>query len=164
MNPTLIGTQYRTRKYAAEFVTSIAVSEKVKIRKKLGDVKFVSAIADGSTDSSYQETEIVYVRHCHSGKVCVNFSMVKNSSKADSIHISNIICEGVSNLTGNLEKHVATGTDGASVMLGSKTGAVQRIREKLNRPWLIGMHCAGHKLELWCTRTWCGPTYHYIGR
>lgn len=33
-------------------------------------------------------------------------------------------------------------------MLGSKTGAVRRIREACARPWLVALHCSGHKLEL----------------
>ncbi|KAJ8038366.1 hypothetical protein HOLleu_15764 [Holothuria leucospilota] len=33
-------------------------------------------------------------------------------------------------------------------MTGHKTGAVQRIRERVARPWLVGVHCSGHKLEL----------------
>ena len=49
---------------------------------------------------------------------------------------------------GYAKKVVAIGTDGASVMLGSKTGVVQRIREACVRPWLVALHCSGHKLEL----------------
>jgi hypothetical protein len=142
-----IGTQYRSDKSAADFVANIAETERVRIRQQLSKAKFVSAISDGSTDSSHQEAEIVYVRHCTSGKIHVNFSLVKNSPKADSQHIADIISQGITNLT-DMSKLVAIGTDGANVMLGNKSGAVQRIRVQLDRPWLFGMHCAGHKLEL----------------
>lgn len=58
--------------------------------------------------------------------------------------------EGAKNLAGDdfAKKLVATGTDGASTMLGKNSGAVQRIRDLLDKPWLIGVHCSGHKLEL----------------
>jgi hypothetical protein len=40
------------------------------------------------TDSSYQEAEIVFIRHCHNGEINVNFSLVKNIPKADADSIS----------------------------------------------------------------------------
>ena len=33
-------------------------------------------------------------------------------------------------------------------MLGAKSGVVQRLREETDRPWLVGVHCSAHKLEL----------------
>ncbi|XP_053399135.1 zinc finger protein 862-like [Mercenaria mercenaria] len=57
--------------------------------------------------------------------------------------------DGLSNLCDDYcKKLVAVGCDGASVMLGKNTGAVQRIRKHTDRPWLLGVHCSGHKLEL----------------
>ncbi|KAJ8038365.1 hypothetical protein HOLleu_15763 [Holothuria leucospilota] len=63
-----IGKQYRTDKKAAEFATSIAEAERERMRKDFSTAKFIAAISDGTTDSSFQETEIVYVRHCQAGK------------------------------------------------------------------------------------------------
>ncbi|XP_069109046.1 zinc finger protein 862-like [Argopecten irradians] len=40
------------------------------------------------------------------------------------------------------------GTDGASVMLGNKSGVVKRMAELTNRPFLKGIHCSAHRLEL----------------
>jgi hypothetical protein len=59
------------------------------------DVRFISAISDGSTDSSYQEAEIVFIRHCHNGEINVNFSLVKNIPKADADSISKVIMSGL---------------------------------------------------------------------
>ncbi|CAC5404060.1 unnamed protein product [Mytilus coruscus] len=144
-----IGTQYRTDKKAAEFASFIAKAEVAKIAQDMKDVRFISAISDGSTDSSYQEAEIVFVRHCHKGDIKINFSLVKNIPKADADSISKVIMSGMKKFDDDYAKKiVACGTDGASVMLGSKTGAVQRIREAVGRPWLIAVHCSGHKLKL----------------
>ena len=33
-------------------------------------------------------------------------------------------------------------------MLGAKGGVVALIREELGRPFIISIHCSGHKLEL----------------
>jgi len=128
-----VGTQYRTDKKAAEFAASIAEAERVRIRKYMSDAKFVSVISDGSTDSSYQEAEIVYVRTCKAGVITVNFSFVKNVPKGDAANISNVMMEGVQNFVEDYSsKLIAAGCDGASVMLGKKTGAVQRIPESLD--------------------------------
>ena len=47
-----------------------------------------------------------------------------------------------------MDKLVGTGTDGASVMLGSQNGVVQRLRHRTGRMYLIAVHCSAHRLEL----------------
>lgn len=42
-------------------------------------------------------------------------------------------------------KLVAMGTDGASVMIGSKGGVVTRIAQATNHPFLRGVHCTAHR-------------------
>lgn len=44
------------------------------------------------------------------------------------------------------EKLVAVATDGASVMMGSETGLVCRLRG--NKFYMLGIHCMAHCLEL----------------
>ncbi|XP_052088851.1 zinc finger protein 862-like [Mytilus californianus] len=39
------------------------------------------------------------------------------------------------------------GTDGASVMIGKKSGVVKRMKDLTNRP-IHGIHCLAHRLEL----------------
>ena len=110
-----VGTQYRNDKSAANFAANIAEAERVRIRRTLKTAKFVAGISDGSTDASYQEAEIVYLRSYQSSEIRVYFSLVKNSPKTDADHITKIITEGVSNLASDLNKLVAIGTDGASL-------------------------------------------------
>jgi hypothetical protein len=70
-------------------------------------------------------------------------------SRGDAETICGVMQDGLKNLSVNYkDKLVGTGTDGASTMLGAKTGAVQRLREAVNRPFIVGVHCNGHKLEL----------------
>ena len=45
-----------------------------------------------------------------------------------------------------LSKLVAMGSDGASVMLGKKSGVLVLLKEQ--QPSLIGVHCSAHRLEL----------------
>lgn len=91
-----IGTQYRTdKKKAAEFANCIAKAENDKVVQGMKDVRFISAISDVSTDSSYQKAEIVFIRHCHKGEINVNCSLVKNVPKDDADSISKVIMSGL---------------------------------------------------------------------
>ena len=45
-----------------------------------------------------------------------------------------------------LSKLVAMGSDGASVMLGKKSGVLALLKEQ--QPSLIGIHCSAHRPEL----------------
>lgn len=144
-----IGSTYLTSRYAAVFAEHIAEAERNRIRKDLEKCLFVSVISDGTTDASFTEAEIVYLRKCHQGKISVYFSFVKNVPRGDAETICDVLLEGLSNLCPDYkEKIVGTGTDGASSMLGNKNGAVQRLRDKVNRQYIVGVHCNGHKLEL----------------
>ena len=144
-----IGTTYRNDKAAKLFTYFIAETERNRIRDSLSKSKFLYVISDGTTDASFQETEIVYVRSSNEGQINVYFSEVTNVQKADASALCDMMLKGAKNLCPEFEsKLVATDTDGASSMMGCKTGAVQRMREKLQKPHLIGIHCNGHKLEL----------------
>ena len=46
-----------------------------------------------------------------------------------------------------LSKLVTMGSDGASVMLGKKSGVLALLKEQ--QPSLIGIHCSAHRLELY---------------
>lgn len=144
-----IGTTYLTNHSASEFSGFIAEAARNKLRKDIKDCRFLAVISDGSTDASYQEAEIVYVRTCDKGNIKVNFSLIKNVPRGDAATICEVMKDGMKNLAEDYsEKLVATGTDGASSMLGAKSGAVQRLRESVDRPYIVGVHCNGHKLEL----------------
>lgn len=45
---------------------------------------------------------------------------------------------------------VAFGSDGASVYVGRLNGVVAKLRAEI--PWLLGVHCVAHRLELMCKR------------
>ena len=45
-----------------------------------------------------------------------------------------------------LSKLATMGSDGASVMLGKKSGVLALLKEQ--QPSLIGIHCSAHRLEL----------------
>ena len=145
-----IKSQYRNDKRAKEFVESIAAVEKLNLCTKLEEAKFLSVISDGATDSSHIEAEIVFVRLCVRGTVGVHFVAIKNVGKADAEGVTKAIEQSM-NDTFDLswkDKLVAIGTDGAAVMLGHKGGVIAKLRQHLEKPGLVGIHCSAHRLEL----------------
>ncbi|WAR15609.1 ZN862-like protein [Mya arenaria] len=142
-----VGSQYGNDKAALEFTKFIAEAERERIRSHIKTCKFVSVISDGTTDCSFQEAEIVLIRTCSKGDISVFFSLVKNVPRGDAQTVCEVLTSGLKLLCPEF-KDKLIGTDGASTMLGAKTGAVQRLRELTDRPYIVGVHCNGHKLEL----------------
>jgi hypothetical protein len=72
---------------------------------------------------------------------------IRNVAKADSTNISNAIINVLNDRYGEdwKEKVIGVGTDGASVMLGKKSGVVVKHREHTNRPFIYGIHCSAHR-------------------
>jgi hypothetical protein len=142
--------QYRNDKQAAIFCGVIAQVEVDAIKDEIKNAKFVSAITDGSTDSSYSEAEIFYVRYAIQGKIKVKFIAIKNVKRGDAETISRALLDTMRQYLGEetVLKIVGLGTDGASVMQGKKSGVVKRVRDELSAPYIVGVHCAGHRLEL----------------
>lgn len=73
-----IGTTYLTKLSA-----TVLEATRNRIRKSIENIKFIAVISDGSTDASYQEAVIVYVRTCKKRNNQVNFSLVKNVLRGD---------------------------------------------------------------------------------
>ncbi|XP_036001453.1 zinc finger protein 862-like [Fundulus heteroclitus] len=125
----------------------IAEVEREKIKENVKTTKFLSITTDGSTDSSVKEEELVYVRFSHLGKIESKFVGIKSVEKADASHISQAICDIMDQVSDDCgSKLVAIGTDGASVMTGSKNGVVSKL--KGDKSYIIGIHCMAHRLEL----------------
>ena len=146
-----IGRTHQNDKQCAEFIHHIAQAPQCVIREIVDKVKFISLICDGSTDSSRTEAELAFIRCCHKGAISVHFVGVKNVGKGDA--------QGIERATSTLFKEyfggptwerklVGTDTDGASNMLGKNNGFVARLRARLTRPELVGVHCSAHRNEL----------------
>ena len=126
---------YRSDKQAATFIKFIAEVEQRRIKDTVREVNYISIITDGSTDSSYAEAEIIYIRWCHKGTINVKFLSVKNVEKADAKTISEVVMNSIRNNLGEdaVAKIVGMGTDGAKVMTGRDSGVVARIRKQLGK-------------------------------
>lgn len=123
----------------------IAEAERHKLKEALATTKFLSVMSDSSTDSSVMEEELVYVRWATAGKMEVCFVGVQSVDKPDATQITKAITSLMETVSGNedgtgqwLEKLVACGTDGASVMTGVKRGVVTQLCQ--DRSYILGIH------------------------
>ena len=109
----------------------------------------MSVIVDGSSDSSITENEMVYIHTCHKGEVVkatfIKCCQVQHGTALGVINAIKRSAETVMEFNTFLSKLVTMGSDGASVMLGKKSGVLALLKEQ---PSLIGVHCSAHRLEL----------------
>jgi hypothetical protein len=94
------------------------------------------------------EEELVCLRLCQEGKVEVQFVGIQAIDKADAETITEAIHSMTHLSTGGdvQEKLVAVATDGASMMMGSKTELVSKLHG--NKFYMLGIHCMARCLEL----------------
>ena len=112
---------------------------------------FISILADGSTDRAVVESEIVYVNVIEDGSVRSHFVGLAELGSADAVGVLSaidIVIEKSLNLPPDQwrKKLVGFGSDGASVMCGSRGGVTALLKKDV--PHLIAVHCVAHRLEL----------------
>ena len=141
--------RYRTAYVCREFTSAIANVSWLDISKYLASCNFVSVTVDGSTDSAIIENEMVYLHTFHKGEVKTNFIKCCHIQHGTATGVVNAIqrsAETVMDYNTFLSKLVAMGSDGASVMLGKKSGVHTLLQEQ--QPSMISIHCSAHWLEL----------------
>eukprot|EP00731_Ephydatia_muelleri_P006686 Em0003g934a len=108
--------------------------------------RFVTVSLDGSTDSSVQEKEIIYVTFINAdGHPKCKFFCLADVSDATSIGNKTLLMETCAKL--DLRNQlVSICIDGAAVNLGVHHGLSALLKEDM--PWLVAAHCMNHRLEL----------------
>ena len=137
-NGVQFGEQYKNDKGCKTFISYIAQVEKGKIQSAVSDSRFMSILSDRSTDSGIAEQEAVYIRYVNKKgrSVCHFVDIVAlESANADGIlHAIDQSLLGIGITKTTLEqKLVGCNFDGASVMLGSKTGVATQLNERVNQ-------------------------------
>ncbi|XP_069102088.1 uncharacterized protein [Argopecten irradians] len=114
-----IGTSYLNDKSASTFVQTIADVTQDSVREKVLKSKYVSFTCDGSTDSTGDDMENVYVRVVVDGIVEDLFLNIGTANSAASAGIFKFLMETFDNLSLNIgEKMIGFCADGASNMQG----------------------------------------------
>ena len=147
-----VGDTYATDKKAREFTKAIVQIEREKVTDHNTSAKFSAVLADGSSDVSVIENEIVYVRVCHNGNPRTMFVYSAQVARGQATNIMDAIERSITeNLMAKWDftkTLVALGSDGASVMHGTERGVAALLRK--DAPGLVAVHCYGygHRLEL----------------
>ena len=119
---------------------NIAAIEKERSQEEIENARFLSA--DGSTDKRITEQESVYVR-CTGSNGCPStyFADLVPVTSADAPGVTAAIQKGLQTLSIDetvLKKKLACSNfDGASVMMGKKTGVAKQLQDIAQHPACI---------------------------
>ena len=144
------------------FLTSSSEVLREDVSKELENVRFICILGEGSTDKGIIEQELVYVRFVDSkGQIQTKLGDIVDLEQGNAKGVKDGWLKGLDSLgiTGQAlaEKLVAVNTDGASVNLGKKGGAVKLLLDDINEllddnktcnGYVTVVHCIAHKLEL----------------
>ena len=140
-----------------EFVHCIAEAVREKSALILGSVDFFSILSDGSqARKTKAEKELVLIRTERNGIPVYIVASLLEMEKFGGGN-ANAIVKGINSLFNESGpyrmspedyegKLVSSTADGASVNTGKYNGVLTQL--KRNRPWLLTIHCANHRIEL----------------
>jgi hypothetical protein len=130
------------------FMEYISVAEKEKLSVIMDEVKFFSMTMDGSTDDGSCEQETIFVRSSVRGKLVSRFLCIGEPDSTGSSDLFSFVRQKVeeNGLADHMTKLVGFGCDGASNMMGCKSGLITRLKDIY--PEIVGIHCLAHRLEL----------------
>ena len=127
----------------------------------------MSILADGSTDVSIVEQEVVYIRYIADATVKTHFISIENLETSDAKGVKSglenalrkvgLSFDQISCVAFDSPTLVCANFDGASVMQGKKNGTMGLILR--DAPWVFPMHCVAHKLELGALDSVKGDSY-----
>ena len=116
-------------------------------------------MVDDMTDIANLEQMIGFIQYYNRGseKVEVKFLCLENvlasSDAADSLTITSILLKVIEKHSLNFDWFKSFVSDGASVMVGERSGVATRLKADERIQSLISVHCVCHKLALACTDT-----------
>ncbi|KAK9515783.1 hypothetical protein VZT92_026399 [Zoarces viviparus] len=147
-------------KQARVFTQYLAEQIQLEVSKQVLASRYIRVLVDGSTDRSTAEKEVLYVKSLHKGVPRMPFLGIEDteSTTVDGIlHCirSLLISKGIPNWTDRL---VGFGADGASVTFGCRQGIYTKLKNDM--PWLMGIHCLAHRLELACKNAFQGTYFN----
>ena len=129
-----VGEMYRNDKSCRIFVDSIAAVEEADVASEVAKARFITVLADGSTNCGMIEQESVYVRFVDEhGLAQTKLAGMITLEAADAPGVLQGIIKGLQYIGIDEEvlrkKLVCCNFDGAAVMLGHKSGDAVRMQE-----------------------------------
>ena len=164
-NGVIFSENYKNNHGCTTFINSIATVIKNETKSDLmqPDVRFCSILFDGSTDKGILEQELIYVRYVgQDGKVKTKYAEIVALEHGHANGVKDGVLSGLESVGLSVkslsDKLVGINSDGASVNLGSKGGAVKLIIDELKNvkqgssessfSYVAVVHCIAHNLEL----------------
>ena len=139
---------YTSAQSASEMQDAIANVLKDDVNNKLVASPYISILLDESCDISVTKKLLIYAKTISSDfdietHFLDNLQISDGTAKTIYQSVKNALQER--NIS--LNKVLAVGSDGASVMTGRKNGFVALLK-KQDSPYVIGIHCVAHRLAL----------------
>lgn len=152
---TLKYFMHRSGKCQSEIFLTLGETMKEEMRRRARKSNAFGILTDEVADISVQENLVTFIQfYCkETDEVCKNFlscqNILSNFASADAASIAALLLEEIQN--DSLETARLTGftSDGASVMVGKRSGVAARLRDK--NSVLLNVHCVCHRLALSCT-------------
>ena len=142
-------------------ITCVGESIEDELKATLAETSDFSILSDGSTDSGVIEQELFYVlyrmRWPYIGQ---NYLKMASVSDGTAEGLTRLLLDAVAGVgLDDTSKHtmVGFGADGASVNMGKKKGVAARLR--VDKPWLVTVHCSNHRLKLTVKYVFAGSYY-----
>jgi hypothetical protein len=146
-----LGTVYRTELACREMVLFMAAELKDNIKVRVRKVEMEGVAFDEATDQGLDQGLIVYIKFVEDGKPVTVFLAMIDLQAQDSETIFEVVKEELTLLHDGdeeamLKALLAMGTDGCSVLIGTKKGVTTRFKKLQVR--LLCIHCPAHRLAL----------------
>ena len=142
-------------KAARELIKDIATAIRGKLKSIIENAQFFSLLSDGSqAKKTNAEKELFLVRIVRDGVpifYCVALEHIDSYGNANADNIMRAIHNTFKQqlmLSEETFKYqlVSATSDGASVNTGCNNGVIKQLKD--SHSWLLGIHCASHRLEL----------------
>jgi hypothetical protein len=108
--------------------------------------EFYSVLIDESTDIGTDHNLVVYMRYVLDGEVHTRFLCLVELPGGTSPEIVDTVLKIFTPRNISIDKLCGMATDGASAMVGCRTGVTTPLEEK--NPYLVSIHCIAHRLAL----------------
>ena len=156
-----LGVTYLNEKGCVELTSCVGESLEDELKATLAETRYFSILSDGSTDSGVIEQELFYVLYVGSdGHIGQNYLKMASVSEGTAESLTSLLLNTVAAVgLDDTSKHtmVGFGADGDSVNMGRKKGVAARLR--VDKPWLVTVHCFNHRLELAVKDAFAGTFY-----
>ena len=146
-----IGENYQNAPACAQFIEAIADVQRQDATGAICRSRFISVMADGSTDRSVAEQEVVFIRYMHNGIPVNRFIALVELESGNADGVIQAIDEALNlvgvDKEGQKIKLININLDGASVNMGIYNGVAAKLQAR-HGSHLTKVHCINHQLEL----------------